>query len=560
MLKLTFTYTAKGARPHLAVYFNKSSKVTTIGTVGPDVTTEIEVPATAALTVFQCVAAYKSGWGQIANVLEGKAYIKNDGTKGKVELRNRLHPGRVSGYVTYEFTKAPNTQKSFPNVIEVGESYCPGHKNEMHDLYRRNKLWWTDGRLKPKSKIVGRIHTSKFNRMILPGWTFMLDDSPSHSDVNVFESAIKNVLLRRNFQGQLERENSQFKSIVVAEAVQAIANMIQYTTDYEYSTSNAEVREEYDEFISSARNNYLRAGDCEDLAKEMHMLIREIQLRTWPAGTLTGLCAPALRQYMSAIVLGSMMAAKAGMADVAPTGHAFLALFPKAHVSEKLDKTVKILESQSSDNSINSADVVYEELNLLILDGTNLKPVEFGDIMFPQPAIHSTSRLKHEVYRKAMISEGEMRVRTYIPRLSYVDCVSILVNDIVTIKEETPVYQLYLRQGDRYGVDFSNINQTNVSIVPCMVPSKADIMLCRMGLELEPPIQGYKQNKKKQAPMQTVKAWHSESSTPIQLFIQTVDHDITEAIIKHKELFDGVYVREERFADGVVGDRIIICL
>lgn len=556
MLHVLFTYTAKGARPKLVVYFNRSSNIGTTIVIEPNVETEIQVPIEAALTVFQSIAAYDSGWGQVANVLEGKGYITNNQDEpGTVELRNRLRPGTISGHVQYQFTGTTSDYPFPPAVIEVGEAYHPDKKEQMTALYNTNISWWYGSKLRPKTALVGRIHASRFNRMMLPGWTFMLDESSAESDPDVFESAIKNVLLRRNYQGTLSKESAQFKSIVAAEAVQAIANMIQYTTDYEYSTSNADAREEYDEFISSARNDYLRAGDCEDLAKEMHMLIREIQNRSWEDDdSLTATCAIALRNYMSAIVLGSMMAAKVGMEDAKPTGHAFLALFPKVEIQEKLVDGFKIKGTDANE---------YEPLRLLILDGTNLKPVEFGDILFPQPAIHSTHAHKHQVFREAKIPDADMRVRTYIPKLSYIHCVSILVNDIVTIPEsnepEQHVYQFYFRQGNSYGVEFKNMADKDVSIVPCMIPTDEHLDLCRMGLELEPPIQAYKATGE-HAIMRTLKPWQDKTSVPIQLFIQSVDEAILHIVEQYKELFDGLYFREERFADGVYGYIIIVCL
>lgn len=557
MLRLTYTYNGKGVRPKLVVFFNKSSESSDTHQIAPGTPTEISIPERASYIVFQGVAAYDSTYGQVANVLEGKAFTKADGENGTVTLHNRIHQGELTGTVQFEYTKKPAKRARYPSVVAVGDTYCAGHKSEMINLYERNRLWHNDGRVRPATPIVGRIHSTRFNRMFLPGWTFMLDCHPMLSDIEVFDNAIRSILVRRNYTGDVSQESEQHKAIIAAEAVQAIANMIHYTTDYEYTPGNPNGREEYDEFISSARNDYLRAGDCEDLAKEMHMLIRELQQRTWPPSSLTGQVADALKHYISGIVLGSMMAPKAGMADLAPTGHAYLALFPKYQFSKRLDPSVELVDTDMSR--------LEPGFSLLILDGTNLKPVEFRDIMFPQPAVHSTSALKSEVFRKARISMGELRVRTYIPKLSYIHCVSIMVNDVVTRasgdESKMPVYQLYMKHGKEYGVEFEHIDQADVSIVPCMIPTRQDLELCRMGIELEPPIQGYKAPPKQPAPRPvTVKPWTDPASQPLQLFIQAIDRKITETIIKNRDLFDGVYVHPETFATQSDGDNVIVLL
>jgi hypothetical protein len=492
--ELTFRYTNRGKHAYALVHFDRGSKDASLFRIEPGVPSTITIATDVTCVCVQGVARYATRYGQDANMLEGRSvtYVRELGLDGPdiVKLMFPYEDTRCSGRVTCTRVSGGTPADGVFSATRVIDRHDAG--SDMEDLARRNTVWYRE--LKPVTPILRNIQLPRMNGMNVPGWAFMLDQPVAPSGEAFFENLIR-VSVRR--YGLLESDyiesNARTRAVIVADAFQAIANHVIYITDYSISAKGE--RTEIDWFSSMSR--MISGGDCEDSAKEIIMLCRELQEQTWLAGGLVAAAADALRNYVCTMALGSVQGPRLGDHEDGTYGalaHAFVFLVPRDTFEQLLAPGLRLSIPEPS---------VRDAMHPMTLDGTNLKCVE--DVRSTERAPNpSGGRTGGLTYKDAIgtfgarredghvaVTHAGDRIKGYTETTDgfYLHVVSLLTFSVHG-DGGARAFQLYLRDGATYGVTFADMcaSRTGVSLVPTCMAAPWEVRGCRDAMRHLPPI------------------------------------------------------------------------
>ena len=312
-----FSKTAKEKRA--LVYFDRGSRSAAGHLIAHNVPTRIEAPLDFRYVCIYSVSTYKSRYGQLVNMTEGWVSVRRDRLANGAIDRNMAYkyaPDIVSGTVRVGYAEGIALDQEKENLMRYCcKPYGQEGDNELIDrLVKENKAWYT--KIEPIHDSLKRVQLPVYNRMNLPGWVFMMDMPMALSGGGFFENAIQLALRRRDKTADdFSRMPLAHRAVVAADAMQAIANHVLYITDY--NITNAGKRTEVDMFSSISR--VISGGDCEDSAKEIVMLLSELQRGTFSAHPLAQAASDALRHYVAFIALGTVKGRRLNEDEVCPS-------------------------------------------------------------------------------------------------------------------------------------------------------------------------------------------------------------------------------------------------
>jgi len=433
-------------------------------------------------------------------MLEGTCVARRDAGDVDLTLRYATRSDDVSGRIRVQYTYDPAGSRS-PNaaIICRGGSPCklPGGVStltskmqlgssavNLTDLCRRNESWYTSGKLTPANSILRNIQIPRMNGMNVPGWVFMMDQPTKTCNSDFFEHALRIGLMRYQIdRDAFMRAPVRRRAIIAADSIQAVANHSIYITDFAIDAKGG--REEIDWFSSLSR--VISGGDCEDSAKEIIMLCTELQQCVWQRGTLVWAAADALRHYVASMALGSVRGAKLGDSTDGYLAHAYIILIPRP-VFEGLIGDQFRVALPASESRLKSDERLYP----LTLDGTNLKGVEEGPEMSIHPGLGGDAiKRAIRILAKRVDHAGD-RFKSYTNTGSnfYIHIVSLLTCSVESVTYNTPVYQLYIEDGSKYGATFKEVCELRrgIRLVPTCIPTPDELQACRAALCLYPPI------------------------------------------------------------------------
>jgi hypothetical protein len=490
VFELTLRYTNKGSHAYALVYFDRGSKDASIFRIEPGVPATIATDDTTSCLCVHGVARYATRYGQDANMLEGGciAHVRELGLDGPhmLDLMFPYGDKRCSGHVTCK-----KVSGGVPAKCIFSASREPVRRDESYDmeaLSRRNTVWYKE--MKPVEAILRNIQLPRMNGLNVPGWTFMLDEPVVPSSEAFFENLIR-ISMRRygTFDSEYIEMNTRTRAVIVADAFQALANHVIYITDYSISAEG--VRTEIDWFSSMSR--VISGGDCEDSAKEIIMLCRELQERTWRSGGLVAAAADALRNYVCTMALGSVQGPRLGDQEDGTHGalaHAFVFLVPRETFTTLLAPGLRVVLPEPS-----KKETVYP----MTLDGTNLKCVEdvHADFRAPNPSGVVTEGLTFkDVISTRHVKHASDRIKGYTETTDgfYLHVVSLLTFSVHG-DDGARAFQVYLRDDrdaalPKYGVTFEDMCACSegVSLVPTCMAQPWEVIACRDAIRYYPPI------------------------------------------------------------------------
>ena len=235
-------------------------------------------------------------------------------------------------------------------------------------------------------------------------------------------------------------------------------------------------RIEVERFSSCARE--IGCGDCEDLAKEMLMLFRDIKRQTWKTAEMRA-AQTCLSMYVATLAIGAVTARRLQRYTTANKGlpyeaHAFCVLFPASHIQHGLQAGCDQRNGGNLQVTGGDLDRAGEwdrlgALPLMVLDGTNIKePEEDGQVVTDWPTavdhdgLHLLESHIHSRQDQAVLE----RAKTIMPckRGSgspyYIYVISAFTFDVVDRgTADSSVFELffYYHNTNVYGVRFEDL-------------------------------------------------------------------------------------------------------
>lgn len=477
----------KATKKRALVYFDRGTKNAVGHFVDQDVPTRIEAPMDFRFVCVFSVSTYKSRYGQLVNMTEGWVSVRRDALANgvvKKKMAYKYAPDIVSGTVQIGYAEGISLDEEGENLMR----YCckpfgqEGDDELLGGLVQENKAWYTQ--IEPIHDSLKRVQLPVYNKMNLPGWVFMMDMPMALSGGAFFENAIELALRRRDKTAtDFEGMPLAHRAVVAADAMQAIANHVLYITDY--NISNAGKRTEVDMFSSISR--LISGGDCEDSAKEIVMLIVELQRGSFSRHPLARAASDAMRHYVAFIALGTVKGRRHNEDEDDLLAHAYVLLVPRSTLSRNLPEDTKI------DVPASRVAPSGETLPVMVLDGTNLKTVEEWPIHF-KTGNPSGSFNAFRVATQAMqrIEQAGDRLKAYNDQDDgyYINVSSLLTSSL--IKNGTKVYHVYPYNTslERFGCSFEDVckGTEGLEFRPTCTPTPEELRACAEAMSLLPPV------------------------------------------------------------------------
>lgn len=474
--ELLLEYTGSGKNAYALAYFDRGSEDASLYRIEPDQRLVIDLVGSPTHVCISGVAQYRTRYGQYAYMLEGGGAVGLE-EGGSVALRFPYNRENVSGMVHIRVLQSARGPRA---MCLAPARRLPRTRRalDMESLARRNIEWYTKD-YSPAQEILRNIQLPRMNKLMIPGWTFMADMPVMDSSDAFFENMLT-VGMRRYGVGREEylAAGTRRRAVIAADAMQSLANHIVYITDW--SISEEGKRTEIDWFSSLGRA--ISGGDCEDSAKEIVMLCRELQHREW-GSELVASAADALRNYVCTMALGSVRGARLGDDDEGNIlAHAFVFLVPRDTFEGLLDGDLMVDLPEPSRR---------EALNPITLDGTNLKCVEDVEDRMPSPSISEQAhKLAIQEFGEDMDHAGD-RIKAYTVQHDgfYLYVVSLLSYS-VRCDEGRRAFQLFLRDGGVYGATFKDMCalREGLRLTPTVRATPDEVDACLAALNHYPPI------------------------------------------------------------------------